>query len=98
MLGLARRLALHVDQLVAADLAQPGEQRGLAPEAVEVANRLDERGLHQILDGRGWERSATRGKGGEPSRVGCEERIECARVACQHPRDEPPIFWIHLRA
>ena len=97
MNGLARGLALHVDQLVAADLAQPGEQRRFAPEAVQVANRLDERGLHQILDGRGGKSGATRSERPEAPRIRGEKCIERPRIASEHACDELPIVLVHLR-
>jgi hypothetical protein len=87
-LWLARGLAARIDEQVAADLAQPREQRRAAAKSPQAAHGVDHGHLHDIFDGGVIERTAARRECTEACRVGLEELVEGSLIATAHPVDE----------
>jgi hypothetical protein len=79
VLRLTRRLAMHVHDLVAANLTEPGDKRRRATKAVETAHRLDQRGLHDVFDDCRRQPRATRRKRCEALGIRSEETDRNAR-------------------
>ena len=69
-----------VVHFVAADGAEPGEERGLAAPGGERAHRLDECGLHKILGNVLVSHAAER-EAEQAGEVGLEQLVECLFVA-----------------
>ena len=74
-----------IGDLAAADLAQPGEQRGLAAEIAQLAHRLDQRGLDDVLGRVGVAVEARQREPVDAREVRLEERDERALLAREHP-------------
>src|SRR5262245_2617466 len=69
--------------LMPAQRAQPGEQRRLPSVGVQLANALDERGLHHVLCRRIVSAKPRTGKPVEPGEIVREELVGCRLIASQ---------------
>ena len=73
-----------IHDLVAADLADPGEQGGLAAEVLEVAHDLDQRGLDDLGGGVGITVQAGQGETVDPGKIVIKEGREGPLVSREH--------------
>jgi hypothetical protein len=94
--GLTGRLTMQAGQLVAADLAQPGEESRFPSKALEVAYRFDQAVLHHILDASGVQMRPPCHECGKPLGVCREKSIECRLFAGSHARDQPSVVFVHV--
>ena len=85
-------LGAHViGDLAATDLAEPGEERGLAAVVAQLAHRLDQRGLHHVLGGVLVAVEARQRESIDAREIRGEELAERELVACEHPLHPIPI-------
>jgi hypothetical protein len=80
--------AQMVHDLASTNLAQPGEDRGLATEIFKFPHRFAQRGLDDFARGLGVTSQTRQRETIEARKVAVEKRVEGALVARQHPPDE----------
>jgi hypothetical protein len=101
MLALARYSRRVIADLVAANRAEPREQRGLAAVGAQLANRLRERHVHDLFDGVGILAEPGAREAIEAREEPVEELGERLRVVREHSLHEPSVVeWVghqHVR-
>ena len=86
LFGHAPRLL--VEEFAAGDLAQPGEERRLAPIAIELAHALDQGRLHYVARQIRVIAGPAQYEAIEAREIAVEHLPECGRIAVQHVFDE----------
>src|SRR5690606_36364572 len=85
LFALALPHAQVIHDLPAADLADPGEQRRIAPVGSETADRLRQRRLYDFLRCFGVGAQAGQRKAIDAREIVVEERVEGALISREHP-------------